>query len=82
MRQLHDVPGTTFSSIHEKEDYNSDKHAIMTMDELEKWLLVLIAAKTYHYSKHSGIGMPPMRKWELGVFGTDDTPGIGFTRLS
>lgn len=81
MRQLHDVPGTTFSSIHEKEDYNSDKHAIMTMDELEKWLLVLIA-KTYHYSKHSGIGMPPMRKWELGVFGTDDTPGIGLPALA
>lgn len=81
MRQLHDVPGTTFSSIHEKQDYKSDKHAILTMSELEKWLLVLIA-KTYHYSKHSSIGMPPMRKWELGVYGTDDTPGIGLPALA
>lgn len=76
LREIHDLPGTTFSSIKEREGYNSDKEAIMTLSEFETWLMTLIC-KIYHQRIHSGIGMSPLKKWELGIFGNSSEPGVG-----
>ncbi|MCG5512348.1 Mu transposase C-terminal domain-containing protein [Ectothiorhodospira shaposhnikovii] len=76
LRDIHDLPGTTFSSVKHKEGYESEKHAAMTLSEFEEWLVTLIC-KVYHHRLHSGIGMSPLKKWEIGVFGVGDLAGIG-----
>ncbi|MDN3560459.1 Mu transposase C-terminal domain-containing protein [Vreelandella neptunia] len=76
LKEIHNLPGTTFSSIKEKEGYDPEKHAAMTKSEFEEWLVTLIC-KVYHQRLHSGIGMSPMKKWEIGVFGNADVQGVG-----
>ena len=75
-QDIHNLEGTTFSNIHHKGEYDSQKAAVMTLSEFEEWLAVLIVDK-YHNQKHSGIGMTPLQKYEEGVFGTKDTPPAG-----
>lgn len=67
MRMLHELPGTTFSNINDRDGYDSDKNAALTMGEFEKWLVRAILR--YHQSPHSAIYMSPARKWQLGFFG-------------
>jgi putative transposase len=62
MQKTHSLPGTTFSSIKEKGEYDSSKYAALTLAEYEKWLLIEIC-KIYHVKHHSGIGMSPTEKW-------------------
>lgn len=62
MKKTHSLPGTTFSSIKEKGEYDSSKYAALTLAEYEKWLLIEIC-KIYHVKHHSGIGMSPNEKW-------------------
>lgn len=76
LTEIHDLPGTTFSSVKDREGYDSDRHAAMTKSEFETWLVTLIC-KVYHQRLHKGIGMPPARKWEIGIFGNAETPGRG-----
>ena len=76
LREIHNLPGTTFSSISDRKDYDSEKHAVMTKSEFETWLVKTIC-KVYHPRKHTKIGMSPNRKWEIGIFGNADTQGIG-----
>lgn len=76
LREMHGVPGTTFSSIKDREGYNSEKQAIMTKSEFETWLVTLIT-KVYHQRLHAGIGMSPLRQWERGIFGNGDAHGCG-----
>ena len=74
--EIHDLPGTTFSSVKEKGDYPSDKHACLTKTDLESWLVKLFC-KIYHKRPHSGIGMSPQKQWEIGVFGNSTVQGRG-----
>ncbi|MCK9366546.1 MAG: DDE-type integrase/transposase/recombinase [Metallibacterium scheffleri] len=76
LREIHALPGTTFSSIKDREGYDSDKHAAMTKGEFEDWLMTLIC-KVYHERRHSELGMSPLRKWEIGIFGNAETRGMG-----
>lgn len=76
LKEMHDLPGTTFSSVKDKEGYDPEKHAVMTKSELEEWLVTLIC-KVYHERLHTGIGMSPRKKWEIGIFGNAETQGIG-----
>ncbi|MBC17460.1 MAG: transposase [Desulfovibrio sp.] len=76
MQQVHALPGTTFSSVHQKGEYDSEKHAALTKSEFEKWFVTLVC-KHYHRELHRGIGMSPSRKWEIGIFGNGEETGIG-----
>lgn len=76
LREIHDLPGTTFSSIKHREGYNSEQHAAMTKTEFETWLVMLIC-KVYHQRLHSSIGMSPSKCWEIGMFGNTEIPGRG-----
>ena len=76
LKEIHDIPGTTFSSVAERGEYDSEKNAIMTKDEFERQLIKLICNE-YHRRKHSALGMPPLRMWELGVFGGAGRQGVG-----
>lgn len=77
VKELHDLPGTTFSNIRERKDYDSDKRAVMTKDELEKWLVTFIC-NIYHQRYHNGIGMSPLAKWDIGINGNSEVDGIGY----
>ena len=76
MKKVHEIPGTTFSNIQERFEYDSEGNACMTFHELEHWLATFIT-KIYHKQKHSTLGMSPEDKWEEGVFGTSSKKGIG-----
>ena len=46
MGAVHLLPGTTFSDIESRGDYNSLANSVMTLDELEQWLALEIFAIT------------------------------------
>lgn len=62
MKMSHELPGTTFSNIQERGNYDSEANAVLTLQELEKWLVLAIA--TYHKSMHSALKMPPASFWK------------------
>ena len=72
---LKTLKGATFSGPEELYEYDAEGNACMTMDEIEKWLVLFFAR--YHLEDHGGIGMPPLEKWRQGVLGTKDKPGRG-----
>jgi putative transposase len=76
LKEIHNLPGTTFSSIKDREGYDSERHAVMTKSEFEAWLVTFIC-KVYHQRLHSSLGMAPSKKWEIGIFGNGEEPGVG-----
>ena len=76
MTEIHDLPGTTFSSTEEKGKYDSDKQSALTLSEFEGWLVGLIC-KVYHRREHRTLEKSPLKQWEIGVFGNRTTPGAG-----
>jgi putative transposase len=60
------LPGTTFSNVLAKGDYNSKKNAIMPLG-LFKALLVKWVCDVYHVTAHSSTGLSPMSAWENHV---------------
>lgn len=65
MKMSHELPGTTFSNVQERGAYDSEKKAVLTLRELEKWLVLAIA--NYHKSVHSSLKMPPATFWTRNV---------------
>lgn len=78
MHEVHnELPGTTFSNVQEKQDYDSEGRAVMTLDALEKWFVIYLLG-VYHQKPHAGNdGIPPIVQWERGICGTDTTKGTG-----
>lgn len=76
MRWIHSLPGTTFSNTRQRKGYDSEAESALTLRDLEIELADLLVNK-YHLDKHDGIGIPPIKKWERGIIGTDDQPGLG-----
>jgi putative transposase len=76
LKEIHNLPGTTKSNPKERGEYDAEKEAAMTLSELEKWLSIFIV-EVYHQRVHSSLKMSPVRKYEEGIFGTDDKPGTG-----
>lgn len=66
MQHVHTLPGTTFSNIMERGEYDSDGHAILTLSELEKWLTLVIVGQ-YHNKIHSALQEPPIERFKSGL---------------
>ncbi|QPC88868.1 DDE-type integrase/transposase/recombinase (plasmid) [Mesorhizobium sp. NBSH29] len=62
MGKLHLLPGTTFSNEQELGEYDSKRHAALTLRELEHYLALDIVG-SYHQSIHSSLGRPPLAVW-------------------
>lgn len=60
---LHGLPGTTFSSVHQKGDYNSLKQACISLSELDKMIHIFLL-DIYAESFHQGLEGIPARRWE------------------
>lgn len=81
MREVHALSGTTFSNVKQKGEYDSAGKAVMTLDEFELWLANLILG-SYHQRHHSELGCAPIKKYNDGIFGDGDTPGIGLIPIA
>ncbi|KQB99194.1 Mu transposase C-terminal domain-containing protein [Pedobacter sp. Hv1] len=77
--KLHDLPGTTFSNTVERSGYESEKKAVLTIHELDKWLLHLIV-NIYHVSYHKGIMNTPLAQFKAGLLGNGKTIGTGLPK--
>lgn len=64
MRALHELPG------------NSEAAAILTLDELERWLSEYIVC-VYHTRRHRGIATTPLQRWTASIFGDEQYVGRG-----
>lgn len=67
----HGIPGTTFSNIFEKDDYDPAKHAVVTLSTLRlivnKWV-----ADYYHQKPHRGLeGVTPAAMWNSSIKAED-----------
>jgi len=76
LRQVHALPGTTFSNIKDRKYYDSEGKACFTLKELEQWLATYIV-NVYHQKYHKGIGTTPFAKYQQGINGTATQVGIG-----
>lgn len=80
-KEIHTLPGTTFSNTQERKGYDSEKQASLTLKELESWIITFITS-VYHKRIHSSINMSPLEKYKEGIFGTANLPGLGLpTRI-
>lgn len=75
-KEIHALPGTTFSNVKERGEYKPSQKAVMTLDELEKWLTDFIV-NVYHGREHSALKMSPLARWERGIVGDGKRKGIG-----
>ena len=62
MGAVHLLPGSTFSNIQDRGDYDSAAKSAMTLDELERWLALEITR--YHAERHRSLGIPPLAAWQ------------------
>lgn len=70
---LHELPGTTFSNIFEKKDYNPRKHAVISLEVLLQVIHIWII-DIYHQRVHRGIRDIPNRRWAESV--AKDPPNL------
>ena len=75
MKEVHALPGTTFSNSDDLDEYDSEKESAMTLEDFERWFLNLIRA--YHHREHSELKTAPIQKYLKSLEGDDETPGIG-----
>lgn len=75
-KEIHTLPGTTFSNPTQRGEYDSEAKAVMTLTEFEKWLITYITG-VYHQRVHTTLGVSPIKKHEEGIFGTAERPGCG-----
>ena len=76
LREIHTLPGTTFSNPRERGDYDSDAKAALTLGEFETWLATFVV-QVYHRRRHDAIHMAPIDKYKAGILGHGKQPGIG-----
>lgn len=83
---IHEEPGSTMGDIITRAGYDSEGKACYTLDEIEKWLTILIT-KIYHLEDHSaltnsrGEKLNPIEKYEIGVLGDDKNLGYGLPEI-
>lgn len=70
MKIAHLLPGTTFSNIRERGDYDSEGKARLTLDEFRQWMTQKVC-RFYHMRRHRSLGIPPVIAWERGLTGAN-----------
>ncbi|HAT3994298.1 TPA: DDE-type integrase/transposase/recombinase [Elizabethkingia anophelis] len=75
-KEIHNLSGSTFSKIEDRENYDSELKASLTINEFEKWFVTYIV-NVYHHKIHAGINMSPLEKYKKGIFGEGEEHGTG-----
>lgn len=65
MGRVHGLPGTTYSSVQERGDYDAEGNAALTLRELERWLTLCIVG-VYHNEVHATLMEPPIARYKAG----------------
>lgn len=60
---FHQLPGTTFSNIFQRGDYDSGQQAVISLAELEQMLNIFVV-DVYAERFHRGLNGIPARRWE------------------
>jgi putative transposase len=60
---IHTIPGTTFEKITARKDYNPTKHALITLEDLER-IIHMWVCDVYHNKVHRGLKARPIDVWE------------------
>ena len=76
----HGIPGTTFSNIFEKDDYDPSKHAVVKFSTL-KWIIRKWIADVYHQETHRALQTTPARMWASSIRPEDIRLPDGSTQL-
>ncbi|WP_150289901.1 Mu transposase C-terminal domain-containing protein [Sphingobium estronivorans] len=63
--EVHLLPGTTFSNVKDKGDYDAEGKACMTLKEFERWFALQVGI--YHGTIHSALGVPPLTAWHYNL---------------
>jgi len=63
---IHSIPGTTFSNPVQRGDYNSEKNACLTIEQLNEQFSNWVQ-NVYHDSYHSGINQSPRMAWTAAL---------------
>lgn len=79
LKEIHTLPGTTFSNLKDRKDYEVYEKASFTIKELERWLATFIV-KVYHGRIHKALHTTPLAKWTEGILGGESQIGIGKPR--
>lgn len=66
-KEIHELPGTTFSNPQQRGEYPSAEKAALTLGEFERWLLHLVV-NIYHKRPHSALGQSPLKMFEDGIY--------------
>lgn len=62
----HGHPGTTFSNIFEKGDYDPEKHAVIRLSKLNEVIHIWVADH-YHQKPHRALKVPPSAAWKNSI---------------
>lgn len=62
----HGYPGTTFSNIFEKGDYDPQKHAVIRLSALKEVIHIWVADH-YHQKPHRSLKVPPSCAWANSI---------------
>jgi putative transposase len=73
LKQTHQLPGTTFSNVPDKGEYDSEGNACFTFAELETWLANWFV-NIYHRAFHRTINTSPLQKYESWFTGPNAHP--------
>jgi putative transposase len=63
---VHTFPGTVFSKWEGRQFYDSNKFAVLTINEVN-WIAAKYVVDVYQQRRHSKIGMKPAEKWKRGL---------------
>jgi len=69
---IHTLPGTTYSNPKHKGDYQSDKKAAVSLDELKEYVNEWL--DLYHHNIHSGTERVPYQHWDENASEDSMTP--------
>lgn len=79
-QEIHNLPGSTFFSVKHRDNYDSEKMAALTFEELEAYIVNFIVNK-YHIRVHPSLKRPPIAVWKEQIVGDGATiPGIGYQK--
>jgi hypothetical protein len=80
MGALRLLPGATDGSVATRGE-DPEGRAVMTLDELETWIVHQIAG-IYHHTVHRGLGKPPIAAWTEAVSQMSVPHGTARTRIA
>ncbi len=63
---LHELPGTTFSNVTQRGDYDPQRHAVIALPALEELIHTWIV-DLYHQQVQRGLGAVPQQCWQNAV---------------